>query len=340
MPTTVSDPGQIVTLAHGNGGRLTRGLIDGIFAPLFDRHLDTRVDAAAVPAGEDEGDWLITTDGFTVEPLEFPGGNIGSLAVHGTINDLAVSGAVPRWLSLNLFIEEGLEIAVLERIARSIADACAESGVGILAGDTKVVRRGQGGGLYLATTGLGRRPAGIKLGPDLVRPGDVIVVSGTLGDHGAAVMLAREQFGLAGDLRSDCASVLPATTILLRHVGLRFMRDPTRGGLATVAHDVASATGWSVRLFEEKLPLRREVAGVCEILGYDPLYLASEGRVAAILAPDAADEVVASLRAGGFTEASTVGLVELGNPQVILQTTLGGERLIPELEAEPLPRIC
>jgi hydrogenase expression/formation protein HypE len=340
MSTSEIDPAGRVSLAHGNGGRLMRELIDGLFAPLLGGPLDTQVDAATLPLGGSGPDWLITTDGFTVEPLEFPGGDIGSLAVHGTVNDLAVAGAQPRFLSLNVFIEEGLEMAVLQRITRSIARACAEAGVRVLAGDTKVVRRGQGGGLYLATTGVGQRLPGPQLGLDQIRPGDRLIVSGTLGDHGAAVMLAREQFGLSGALLSDAASVLPVTAILMRTPGLRFMRDPTRGGMATVAHDIAGACAASVRLFEAQLPIRPPVASVCEILGYDPLYLASEGRVVAVVSAEAAAGALAALQARGFGDARIVGTVEPGAPRVILQTALGGERFLPELEDDPLPRIC
>jgi hydrogenase expression/formation protein HypE len=340
MTSPKIDPAGLVSLAHGNGGRRMRELIDGVFAPILGGPLDTQVDAATLPLGVAGPDWLITTDGFTVEPLEFPGGDIGSLAVHGTVNDLAVSGAQPRFLSLNVFIEEGLEIAVLQRITRSIARACTEAGVRILAGDTKVVRRGQGGGLYLATTGVGQRLSGPRLGLDQIRPGDQLIVSGTLGDHGAAVMLAREQFGLSGDLRSDAASVLPVTAALMRHPGLRFMRDPTRGGMATVAHDIAAATAATVRLLEARLPIRPPVASVCEILGYDPLYLASEGRVVAVIDPTESAAAVAALHAAGFAEARVVGSIEPGAPRVVLQTALGGARILPELEDEPLPRIC
>ena len=329
-----------ISLAHGNGGRLMRELIDGVFAKAFGGSLDTKVDAAPLPVGSFGSEWMITTDGFTVEPLEFPGGDIGNLAVHGTVNDLAVSGAEPRFLSLNVFIEEGLEVAVLQRIAQSIARACSEAGVQLLAGDTKVVRRGQGGGLYLATTGIGLRHAGSRLGIGLIQPGDCLIVSGTLGDHGTAVMLAREQFGLSGDLKSDAASVVPVTGILRARSGLRFMRDPTRGGIATVAHEIAMATSCTVRLFEEHLPVRQEVAGVCEILGYDPLYLASEGRVVAALPPEAAREAVLELQSRGYPEARLIGAIEPGRPRVILQTRLGGERILPELEDDPLPRIC
>ena len=329
-----------VSLAHGNGGRLMRELIDGVFARALGSTLDTHVDAARLPLEAGDGGWFITTDGFTVEPLEFPGGDIGSLAVHGTINDLAVAGAEPRFLSLNVFIEEGLEIATLERISRSIARACEASGVRILAGDTKVVRRGQGGGLYLATTGIGWRRPGVQLGLGLIQPGDRLLVSGTLGDHGTAVMLAREQFGLSGQLASDAASVLPVTQILLQNPGLRFMRDPTRGGVATVAHDITQAAGAAVRLFEDRLPVRQEVQGVCEILGYDPYYLASEGRVVAVVSPDTAAAAVSALHSGGFPDAEVIGAIDPGTPRVILQTPLGGERILPELEDDPLPRIC
>ncbi len=329
-----------IILAHGNGGRRMRELIDGIFARALGDQLDTQVDAARLPLDTSGADWLITTDGFTVEPLEFPGGDIGSLAVYGTVNDLAVSGATPRYLSLNVFIEEGLEMAVLERISRSIARACQTCGVCVLAGDTKVVRRGQGGGLYLATTGIGQRRSGIELGLTRIQPGDALIVSGTVGDHGTAVMLAREQFGLSGQLRSDAASVTPIAGTLLEYPGLRFMRDPTRGGIATVAHDIASATAATVRLFEDQVPVRNEVRGVCEILGYDPYYLASEGQVVAALHPEAAKLAVEALQRRGFRAARVIGVVESGPPRVILQTHLDGERLLPELEDDPLPRIC
>ncbi|UZR29504.1 hydrogenase expression/formation protein HypE [Methylococcus mesophilus] len=330
-----------ISLAHGNGGRLTREVIEEIFVFHLGREdLDTAADAARLPLDAGDGEWMITTDGFTVEPLEFPGGDVGSLAVHGTINDLAVSGAVPRFLSLNVFIEEGLDVEILERIVASMARACLDCGVRVLAGDTKVVRRGQGGGLYLATTGIGQRQPGVDLGLHRVRPGDRVIVSGPVGDHGAAVMLAREQFGLSGSLRSDAGSVLPIAEILLGFPGLRFMRDPTRGGVATVSHEIARATGATVRLQELDLPVRPEVRSVCEILGYDPYYLACEGRVVAIVDAAVAADAVAALHHGGFMEASIAGAIEAGAPRVVLQTSLGGERILPELEDDPLPRIC
>ena len=220
-----------IALAHGNGGRFMRELIDEVFSRhLASPFLDVQADAATLP--HMDGELMFTTDGFSVKPLEFPGGNIGSLAVHGTTNDLAVAGATPRFLSLNAFIEEGFEIAMLDRIVASLAAAAREIGVAVVAGDTKVLPRGEGGGLYLATTGIGVRCTDNKLGMDQIKAGDRILVSGPVGDHGIAVMLAREQFGLQGDLKSDAASVLPCTGAIVNLDGLHFLRDPTRGGLA------------------------------------------------------------------------------------------------------------
>ena len=332
-----------ITLAHGNGGRYMRELIDNLFVHyLQNQNLDTTVDAARLPLDLMGGELelMATTDGFTVEPLEFPGGNIGSLAIHGTINDLAVSGATPIYLTLNAFIEEGLEVALLERILAGMAEACDECQVRVVAGDTKVVRRGQGGGVYLATTGIGVRPAKLRLGLELARHGDKILVSGSVGDHGTAVMLAREQFGLRGDLQSDAASVFPVTQALLEIPGLRFMRDPTRGGIATVAHEIARVTGSTIRLFESLIPVKGPVRAVCEMLGYDPYYLACEGRVVAILAPESADAALSMLHDKGYNDAGIIGEVMSGPARVVLVTRLGGERVLEELEDDPLPRIC
>jgi len=327
-----------VTLAHGNGGRFMRELIDEVFARhLADPALDTGLDAApiALPEGMVP---VVTTDGFTVQPLEFPGGDIGSLAVNGTVNDLAVSGAEPKYLTLNAIIEEGLEVALLERIAASIARAARAAGVHIVAGDTKVVPRGQGGGLYLVTTGVGVRAPERRLGMDLIRDGDAVLVSGSVGDHGIAVMLAREAFELSGKLESDCAPVTAFTQIT---DGVRFMRDPTRGGLATVAHDIARATSMTVRLKEAAIPVRDEVRSVCRMLGYDPYYLACEGRVVAVVAPEAADAIIAKWRGlPGGDRASVIGTVQKGRASVVLETEIGGERFLEELEDDPLPRIC
>jgi hydrogenase expression/formation protein HypE len=328
-----------VSLAHGNGGRMMRELIEELFVPpLANPQLDTSADAVSLPIPPDR-ELMVTTDGFTVQPLEFPGGNIGSLAVHGTVNDLAVSGAVPRFMTLSVFLEEGLEIALLRRVIDGLAGAARDCGVAVVAGDTKVVGRGDCDGIYLATTGVGFRPRGVCFALDRVRAGDRILVSGPIGDHGAAVMLARQEFGLRGELQSDAASVLPQTQALMRVAGLRFMRDPTRGGLATVAHELARATGMAVRLSEAQIPINDPVQSVCELLGFDPLYLACEGRVVAVVAPEAADAALAELRTVA-PQAALIGELGTGSPQVILETAFGGRRALDELEEDPLPRIC
>jgi len=329
-----------ISLAHGNGGRYMRELIERVFARhLANPGLDTRADA--VPLALTAGEVMFTTDGFTVQPLEFPGGNIGSLAVHGTTNDLAVAGAEPLYLSLNAFIEEGMQIALLERIVATLAETANAVGVRVVAGDTKVLPRGEGSGLYLATTGVGIRTAGIRLGLDRIQAGDRILVSGPVGDHGIAVLLAREQFGLRGDLKSDAGSVLPLTRAALKREGLHFMRDPTRGGLTTVCQEISQASGLGVRLQQTQIPIRDSVQSVCEMLGYDPLYLACEGRVVAVVAEaDAEDLLTHWRRLPEGADAALIGRVEERSPQVLLATELGGERLLDELEDDPLPRIC
>jgi hydrogenase expression/formation protein HypE len=329
-----------ILLAHGNGGRLMRELITDIFARhLGNPLLDTDADAVMLPPLD--GALMVTTDGFTVQPLEFPGGNLGSLAVHGVVNDLAVAGADPRYLTLSALIEEGLEVEVLDRLIASFAAAARESGVAVVAGDTKVVRRGEGGGLYLTVAGIGVKRATAPLAIKSIAPGDVVLVSGPVGDHGIAVMLAREQFGLSGELRSDSASVLPLTRAIRDFPGLKFMRDPTRGGLATVAHEIARASGHSVALEQNAVPLRPEVVSVCEMLGYDPYFLACEGRVVAVADPFAANDVLARWRAlPEGRDACIIGRMEVGGGRVILETGLGGRRVLDELEDDPLPRIC
>jgi hydrogenase expression/formation protein HypE len=328
-----------ISLAHGNGGRLMRELIEELFSPaLANPQLDTSADAVSLPAPAGQ-ELVVTTDGFTVQPLEFPGGNIGSLAVHGTVNDLAVSGAVPRFMTLSVFLEEGLEVVLLRRVIDSLADAARECGIAVVAGDTKVVGRGECDGIYLAATGIGFRARGTGFGLGRVRAGDQILVSGPVGDHGAAVMLARQEFGLRGDLKSDAASVLPLARALMTVAGLRFMRDPTRGGLATVAHELARAAGLTVRLREAQIPINDSVQSVCELLGFDPLYMACEGRLVAVIAPEAAADALAVLR-GVDPRASLIGDLITGPMQVVLETAFGGRRSLDELEDDPLPRIC
>ncbi len=317
-----------------------RVLIDEVFAARFGRgELDTSLDAT--PIALPDGVVCVTTDGFSVQPLEFPGGNAGSLAVNGTVNDLAVAGARPIYLTLGMIIEEGLEMALLERIVDGIDLAARSADVRIVAGDTKVVPRGQGGGIYLTTTGIGVRPPVFRLGLPQVQPGDKLLVSGPVGDHGAAVMLAREDFDLKGTILSDCASVLLLTEAATSQAGLRFMRDPTRGGLATVAHEIVAATSLGVRLWEEAIPVRDSVRSVCEILGFDPYFLACEGRVVAVASSDSAPNLLVrwqSLRNG--CDAAIIGEIVPAAGHVVLETVAGGERILEELEDDPMPRIC
>ncbi len=316
-----------------------RELIEEVFARhLGADQLDVLADAA--PIELDGGDVLITTDGFTVQPLEFPGGDIGGLAVHGTTNDLAVAGAKPLYLTLNAFIEEGLEIELLDRIVASLAGAAREAGVQVKAGDTKVLRRGEGGGIYLATTGVGVRLPGVKPSIHNIRDGDVALISGSVGDHGTAVMLAREDFGLKGDVMSDAGPVMELTEALMPFDGLRFMRDPTRGGIASIANEIVRATGLGVRL-EATIPVKEPVQAVCDMLGYDPYYLACEGRVFAVIDADQADAALAAWRAlRSGKDAARAGRISSADQRVILETPLGGERFLEELEDDPLPRIC
>lgn len=329
-----------ILLAHGNGGRHMRELI----ATRFARHLgnpllNLNADAARLPPLA--GDWMLTTDGFTVQPLEFPGGNLGSLAVHGVVNDLAVAGAEAHYLTLSAILEEGLEIARLDRILASFAAAARACGAQVVAGDTKVVRRGEGGGLYLSVAGLGQRRARALLGMQNIRAGDAVLVSGPIGDHGVAVMLAREEFGLSGELLSDSASVLPLARAVWDLPGLRFMRDPTRGGLASVAHEIAQATKLAVVLQQDAIPVRDTVASVCEMLGYDPYYLACEGRIVAIAATDCADAILDAWRAlPEGKQAARIGEIAPGPARVLIATEYGGQRILDELEDDPLPRIC
>lgn len=328
-----------VSLAHGNGGTRMRELIDDVFARVLKNpFLDTTTDAVSLPTPIGE-QLVVTTDGFTVKPLEFPGGNIGSLAVHGTVNDLAVVGAIPRFMTLSVFVEEGLDIPVLRRVADSLAQAARACGVSVVAGDTKVVGRGECDGIYLSTTGIGFKSAAERYTLDRVKVGDKILVSGSVGNHGAAVMLARKEFGFRGDLESDAASVLDEARALMGVVGLRFMRDPTRGGLATVVHEIARETGFAVQLIEAEIPINDAVHSVCELLGFDPLYMACEGRIVAVVAPEACESALSALRLVA-PAANLIGEIRADGPQVVLETSFGGLRSLDELEDDPLPRIC
>ncbi|GAA4488301.1 hydrogenase expression/formation protein HypE [Rhodococcus olei] len=333
----------VISLSHGAGGKASAALVDAVFVDAFrNTELEQLGDAATVRL--DSGDRLsFSTDSFVVQPLSFPGGSIGHLAVHGTVNDLAVSGARPRWLSAAFVIEEGFEIDRLRGIVADMAAAATGSGVEIVTGDTKVVGRGAADGLYISTAGVGVVPAGRRLGADLVRPGDRVLVSGTIGDHGMAVLLARGDLALEADIASDTAPVHALVDALLAAApATRWMRDPTRGGVGTVCNELAQASGLAVVLDEASLPIRPAVVGACDLLGIDPLYVANEGKFVAVVAPDEADAALAALRASpGGADAADIGEI-LAEPEgiVALRTAFGSSRIVDMLVGDPLPRIC
>jgi hydrogenase expression/formation protein HypE len=332
----------VVTLAHGSGGKATRALVEEVFVAQFDNLLLAPLGDSALL--EIDGVRLaFTTDSYVVKPIFFPGGDIGDLAVNGTINDLAVAGARPVALSAGFVIEEGFAVADLRRVAWSMARAASVAGVPIATGDTKVVERGAADGLYVTTAGVGVIPGGVELGPQRVRPGDRVLVSGTIGDHGMAVVVARGDLQLEVDLHSDTASVHELTYALLElGDAVRWMRDPTRGGLATTLNELAQAAGVSVVLDEASLPLRPAVVGTCEILGIDPLYVACEGRVVVVVAPEACDAALAALRSRPLGATATIVGEIRADPEgfVLLDTSLGGSRIVDMLVGDPLPRIC
>jgi hydrogenase expression/formation protein HypE len=334
--------GGLITLAHGAGGKATRRLVEGLFVrELANPLLEPLADAALFDVNGSR--LAFTTDSYVVRPIFFPGGSIGDLAVNGTVNDLAVSGARPLALSAGFVVEEGCPLDDLQRVAADMARAARAAGVVVATGDTKVVERGKGDGVYVTTAGVGVVPRGVELGPGRVRPGDRVLVSGTLGDHGLAVLLARGDLELESGLESDTAPVHELAAALLELGSeLRWMRDPTRGGLATALNELARDADVAVVLDEEALPIRPEVAGACEILGLDPLYIANEGKVVAVVAADVADEALASLHAHALgveaVIAGTIGDDPAG--LVLLDTALGGSRIVDMLVGDPLPRIC
>jgi hydrogenase expression/formation protein HypE len=332
---------ELVTLAHGAGGKATRDLVETLFAAELGNDALAPLDDAALVTGSER--LALTTDSYVVRPLEFPGGDIGELAVNGTVNDLAMVGARPLWLTAGFVLEEGLPVATLRRVVGSMAAAARAAGVAVVAGDTKVVERGRADGLYVTTAGVGTVAPAVRLGTGRLQPGDRVLLSGTLADHGMAVMLARGDLQLEGEIESDTAPLHEiAATLLELGDALRFMRDPTRGGLASALNEVADAAQLAIALDEAALPVRPAVAAACEILGIDPLYVANEGKLVAIVAPEAADEALARLRAHPLgAEAVLLGEVR-DEPVgfVVLETTLGGTRIVDMLVGDPLPRIC
>jgi hydrogenase expression/formation protein HypE len=332
-----------IDMSHGAGGKATHKLIEGLLLPALENPaLAPLSDAALIPFGD--AHLALTTDSFVVRPLVFPGGSIGELAVNGTVNDLAVSGATPLGLSAALIIEEGLDTEVLTHEVEAMARAAEEAGVSIATGDTKVVERGKGDGLYVVTTGVGIADPELNLSSASVRPGDKILCSGTLGDHGAAILIARGDLELEAEVSSDTRSLTPLARALKESAGpgLRFMRDPTRGGVGTVLNELARDSGYSVALWEERLPIRDVVNGACEILGIDPLYVANEGKLLAVVSPEAAEVALEALRGiQGGEDAQIIGEIrEEPARMVIMYTQFGGTRMIDMLVGDPLPRIC
>jgi hydrogenase expression/formation protein HypE len=336
-----------VTLAHGGGGKAMRDLIDDVFVSAFDNQvLAPLEDQARILLADlaGHGDRLaFTTDSFVVDPLEFPGGDIGKLAVCGTVNDLAVGGAKPLYLSCGAIIEEGVEVALLRKLARSMAAAAAEAGVSIVTGDTKVVGHGSCDKLFINTAGVGVIRAGVDLGAHRAEVGDVVLVNGLLGDHGAAILVARGDLHLETPIASDCAPLNGLIAALLEACPqVKFIRDATRGGLATVLNEIAEASGVGIDLSEAAVPLRAEVKGFCEILGLDPLYLANEGKIVVVAPPAAAEAARAALAAHPLgRDAAVIGQVTAGPAgRVTMRTVFGGQRVVDMLVGEQLPRIC
>lgn len=334
-----------ITLSHGSGGKATYNLIEGVFAPAFSNPLLDAMDDAAVFEINGTGQHLaFTTDTYVVSPLFFPGGDIGKLAVHGTINDLAMVGAQPLYLSAGFILEEGFPIADLRRIVASMAQASAEAGVAIVTGDTKVVQRGKADGVFINTAGVGLIRTAWSLGQTQLQAGDKVLLSGPIGDHGIAIMLAREALDIETDVQSDTAPLHSLVATLLAKVGndVHCLKDPTRGGVATALNEMASGSEVSIALDEGAIPVRSGVRGACELLGLDPLTIANEGKLLAIVAPEAAENALATMRAHALGhEAMIIGSVQ-SEPagMVFLRTDIGGMRVLDMLVGDPLPRIC
>lgn len=331
-----------IVLAHGGGGELMHDLIrTRVLPPISNETLAQLTDAAILPAGR--GRLAFTTDAYVVSPLEFPGGDIGALAVAGTVNDLAVMGAAPLALSLSLILEEGLPLETLDRIMASIAETARRAGVEVVTGDTKVVERGRGDGLFITTAGVGWVPDTVSLHPSRIRPGDLILINGPIAEHGLAIMACRSGIGFDAALRSDTAPLNDLIATLL-HSGadVRFMRDATRGGLAGVLADISEQTGLSVEIVEERIPIAPAARHAAELLGIDPLIVANEGKVVAVVRPRDGDRALEALRSHELgRQAACIGRVTDARPPLVeLCTRVGGRRIVPRPYGEELPRIC
>jgi hydrogenase expression/formation protein HypE len=340
-PTRLHDV--VVTLAHGAGGKASAALIDAVFLEAFTGGERAPLTDSAILETASGDRLAMSTDAFVVKPFFFPGGSIGHLAVHGTVNDLAAVGARPLWMSAAFVLEEGLSLDDLRAVVSDMAEAASGCGVKLVTGDTKVVDKGSADGLYVTTTGVGIVPPARRLGAELVNDGDAVIVSGTIGDHGMAVMLARGDLDLEADLTSDTAPLSGLVEALLAAAPrTRWLRDPTRGGLATVCNELARDSGLAIVLDESSLPVRPEVVGACDLLGIDPIYVANEGKMLAVVAPDQADSALAAMRAHPLgTDAAVIGEVRADPPGiVVMRTSFGGTRIVDMLVGDPLPRIC
>jgi len=332
-----------IVMGHGGGGKLGNELVEHLFLPAFrNPALENLGDAAVLDLGS--GRVAMSTDSFVVQPLFFPGGSIGELAVNGTVNDLAVSGAEPRFLSASFILEEGFPLAQLAAIVEAMAAAAATAGVKIVTGDTKVVERGHGDGCYINTAGVGVLRPGVTVGPDRAQAGDAVLVSGTIGDHGMAIMSVREGLEFESQIRSDCAALNGLIAEVLDAAGadVHAMRDPTRGGLASTLNEIAHSSGVGVEIDEPSLPVRTEVQSACELLGLDPVYVANEGKVVFFVAPSAAERVLEVLRGHPLgRDAARIGQVTAQHPgMLVARTGMGANRVIATQIGEQLPRIC
>ncbi len=331
-----------VLLGHGSGGKMSAEILRDIFLPAFQNPALARLNDQAIV--EVNGCRLaFSTDSFVVKPLFFPGGDIGTLAVNGTVNDLAMGGAVPLFLSLAFILEEGLPMETLRRVVESIRVAASLAGVTVVTGDTKVVEKGSGDGLFINTSGIGVVPAGLSLSADQARPGDAVLLSGTIGDHGITILSQREGLEFESEIQSDTAALHCLAADLLAAGGeIRCLRDPTRGGLSSSLNEIAEQSGVSIELREDAIPVRAEVRGACEMLGLDPLYVANEGKLVAIVAPDAAGRALEAMRRNPLgREAEWIGTVgEASSCRVTMRTRLGTSRIVDLLSGDQLPRIC
>ncbi|MGE5204175.1 MAG: hydrogenase expression/formation protein HypE [Chlamydiota bacterium] len=334
--------GETILLGHGSGGRLTSELIRDLFLPAFHNSALARLDDQAM-VSVNGCRLAFTTDSFVVNPLFFPGGDIGSLAVHGTVNDLAMGGAQPLFLSAAFIIEEGFSIAELRRVVASFRDAASEAGVEVVTGDTKVVERGSADRLFINTSGIGLVPAGLSLSANQARPGDLVVLNGPIGDHGMAIMAQRAELEFESTIRSDSAALHGLVADMLKATSeIRCMRDPTRGGLASALNEIAAQSQVGIELEESSIPIREQVRGACEILGLDPLYVANEGKLIAIVAAGAEDAVLQAMRSHPLgREAQAVGTVRREHAGLVtMRTPFGTTRIVDMLAGDQLPRIC